>query len=422
MIEFENQLYGAWRSVGLVAAPSKLSGGLAFACPACDTGKLEVADQLVSCDACDFGADGEAWEVAAKGKAAVKVAPKERKAGDWPGVITLPEFAGMNPQPTPELIKGVLNQGCKMMVAGPSKARKSWILIDLAISCGIGRQWMGLETEPCRTLFINFELHPWMLWGRIQKVLESRGWLPHFGKDKNLAKSVGWLNLRGLTTDLVAMAERLKEAAQGYELIIIDPIYKALGERDENSAGDIAGLCNCIEDVCGATGAAVVFAHHYAKGISSDKAALDRMSGSGVWARDPDALIMLTPPRPPKPARGKEPEEPGYDLDMEFVLRAHAPLAAKRLKWLGGHFSDDDGPRYVLKHKNGSYAERFGDLIRGLPPLTRAEAEEWLKMAADISIDEAQKAFHALKREEYGFLEFDNLTKKWKGAEDPFAP
>jgi hypothetical protein len=352
MMEFENQLFGAWRAVGLVAAPSKLTGGLAFACPACDLGKLEVADRLVSCDACDFGADGEAWEVAAKGKAAVPVKKEERKAGEWPGVITLPEFNEWNPQPTQEVIKGVLNRGCKMMVAGPSKARKSWILIDLAISCGIGRQWLGLETEQCRTLFINFELQPWMLWARIHKVIESRGWLPHFGKDKKLASSVGWLNLRGLTNDLVAMAGKLKEAAKGYDMIILDPIYKALGERDENSAGDIANLCNCLEDICGDSGTALVFAHHYAKGMASDKAAMDRMSGSGVWARDPDALVMLTPPRPPKPANGKEPDEPGYDLDMEFVLRAHAPLNPKRLKWLGGHFSDDDGPRYVLKRRD----------------------------------------------------------------------
>lgn len=71
--EFENQLFGAWRAVGLIAAPFGLTHRLAFACPACDLGKLEVADRLVSCDACEFTASGEAWEVAAKGKAAVNV-------------------------------------------------------------------------------------------------------------------------------------------------------------------------------------------------------------------------------------------------------------------------------------------------------------------------------------------------------------
>jgi hypothetical protein len=417
MSEFKNQLFGAWRAVGLVAAHSKLTGELGFACPACDLGKLEVGERSANCDACDFSASGESWEVAAAGKAALKPEAKERNAGDWPGIITLPEFAGLDPQPTPELIKGVLNRGCKMMVAGPSKARKSWILIDLAISCGIGRPWLGLETEKCRTLFVNFELQPWMLWARIQKVVESKGWMHQFARDKGLANSVGWLNLRGLTTDLVAMAERLKEAAKGYDLIILDPIYKALGERDENAAGDIANLCNCLEDICGGTGAALVFAHHYSKGVSADKAAMDRMSGSGVWARDPDALVMLTPPRPPKPARGKEPEEPGYDLDMEFILRAHAPLAAKKLKWSIGHFSDGDGARYVLRHKSGSYADRFGGMLKQLPSLERNEAEEWFRMAAGLSMDEAQKVFQALKKEEYGLIKFDSITKKWRGID-----
>jgi hypothetical protein len=43
------------------------------------------------------------------------------------------------------------------------------------------------------------------------------------------------------------------------------------------------------------TGAAVVIAHHFAKGDASGKYAMDRMSGAGAWARDPDALLIMTP-------------------------------------------------------------------------------------------------------------------------------
>jgi len=41
--------------------------------------------------------------------------------------------------------------------------------------------------------------------------------------------------------------------------------------------------------------AAIGFAHHFAKGNSSEKGSIDRASGSGVWAREPDALLMITP-------------------------------------------------------------------------------------------------------------------------------
>jgi DNA-binding transcriptional ArsR family regulator len=43
------------------------------------------------------------------------------------------------------------------------------------------------------------------------------------------------------------------------------------------------------------TGAAVVVAHHFAKGDSTAKNAMDRMSGAGAWARDPDSIMVLTP-------------------------------------------------------------------------------------------------------------------------------
>ena len=41
--------------------------------------------------------------------------------------------------------------------------------------------------------------------------------------------------------------------------------------------------------------AAIVIAHHFAKGDSTVKNAIDRMSGAGAWARDPDSLVVMTP-------------------------------------------------------------------------------------------------------------------------------
>ena len=52
---------------------------------------------------------------------------------------------------------------------------------------------------------------------------------------------------------------------------------------------------NEFEAMAQKTGAAIVVAHHFAKGDSTAKNALDRMSGAGAWARDPDSIIVLTP-------------------------------------------------------------------------------------------------------------------------------
>ena len=41
--------------------------------------------------------------------------------------------------------------------------------------------------------------------------------------------------------------------------------------------------------------AATAFSHHHSKGNKSGADAMDRMAGAGVWARDPDAIIDLSP-------------------------------------------------------------------------------------------------------------------------------
>ena len=58
-------------------------------------------------------------------------------------------FSSINAEaltPKPVLIKGCLYQGGKMMIAAPSKARKSWMLMDLCGAVANGADWMGLET------------------------------------------------------------------------------------------------------------------------------------------------------------------------------------------------------------------------------------------------------------------------------------
>jgi hypothetical protein len=56
---------------------------------------------------------------------------------------------------------------------------------------------------------------------------------------------------------------------------------------------------NELERLAQRSGAAVAVAHHFAKGDSTAKSPIDRMSGAGAWARDPDSLVVLTPHEEP---------------------------------------------------------------------------------------------------------------------------
>src|SRR5205807_10630186 len=88
--------------------------------------------------------------------------------------------------------------------------------------------------------------------------------------------------LRGKAADLSSLMEDIiiMVKDRGYSLIVFDPIYKGLGDRDENRAGDIASLLNEIESLAVETGAAVAFGHYFSKGNQANKDSIDRIGGS----------------------------------------------------------------------------------------------------------------------------------------------
>ena len=79
---------------------------------------------------------------------------------------------------------------------------------------------------------------------------------------------------------------------KNYQAVIIDPIYKVL-TGDENSADQMAHFTNQFDKVATELGCAVIYCHHHSKGAQGGKKSMDRASGSGVFARDPDALVDL---------------------------------------------------------------------------------------------------------------------------------
>lgn len=108
-------------------------------------------------------------------------------------------------------------------------------------------------------------------------------------------RSIDIWNLRGVTEPMDRLAPKLIRRAKKkqYIAVIIDPIYKVI-TGDENSADQMAHFCNQFDKVCTQLGCAVIYCHHHSKGAQGGKRSMDRASGSGVFARDPDALIDMT--------------------------------------------------------------------------------------------------------------------------------
>ena len=209
----------------------------------------------------------------------------------------LPEFESLasldinNPPPLkPVVIDGVLREGFKMRLQGPSKAGKSFALIELAIAMSEGVEWIGHKCRQGRVLYINLELDRNSAINRFADIYRAMKIEPAH------RDMIDCWHLRGKTMALDKLTPKLIRRAKdrGYAMIILDPIYKVL-TGDENSASEMAKFCNYFDTIATECGCCFVDCHHHSKGGQSGKKSADRSSGSGVFARDPDAIIDFLP-------------------------------------------------------------------------------------------------------------------------------
>jgi len=214
-----------------------------------------------------------------------------------------------------EIVAGLIHQGTKVVLGGSSKAGKTWLLLDLALSVTTGTKFLRWETKKGRVLYLNFEIPGPFIKDRVQALVKRRQLDPP-------TDLVFW-NLRGKAADFGVLVQQvIKQAEQeNYVLIIIDPIYKLMAGKSENMAGGVGALCHQLERLAERTGAAVVYAHHFTKGAQGKKKPIDRLSGSGVFGRDADSIILFT-----------DHTEPNC-FTVDLVLRNLAPQESFVVEW-----------------------------------------------------------------------------------------
>ena len=212
----------------------------------------------------------------------------ESISDDLPDPESLSDVWGHLPALSPPLIDGVLRQGHKLLLAGPSKAGKSFALIELCIAIAEGKKWLSWDCAQGKVLYVNLELDRASCLHRFRDVYQFAGLQP-----SHLANIDIW-NLRGKSRPMDKLAPMLirRASKKNYIAVIIDPIYKVI-TGDENSADQMANFCNQFDKVCTELGVAVIYCHHHSKGAQGGKKSMDRASGSGVFARDPDAMLDM---------------------------------------------------------------------------------------------------------------------------------
>ncbi|MDD4212928.1 MAG: AAA family ATPase [Bacilli bacterium] len=187
-----------------------------------------------------------------------------------------------------ELIGGLLRVGHKMIVSGSSKAGKSFLLIELALGLACGSSWLGFKCKSSRVLYVNLEIDKASCINRFKTIMDAKS------IDVKYADNITIWNLRGNALPMDQLVPKLirRIKNQNYSAVIIDPIYKVI-TGDENNASDMGKFCNYFDKICLETGCSTIYCHHHSKGTQGQKKAQDRGSGSGVFARDPDAIIDL---------------------------------------------------------------------------------------------------------------------------------
>ena len=307
------------------------------------------------------------------------------------------------PLAVPDLWENIIKVGGKLFVGGPSKARKSFSLIGLALAVSHGLPYWGQKTRQSNVLYLNLEISKSSFYWRLNTVQEKMG-LASKAADLHVS------NLRGKSKAIELLVPEIIAAAKdkSYGMIVIDPVYKCLGRRSENDAGDMTSFCNELERIAQETGATVVCALHFTKGNASGKEAMDRISGSGVLARDPDAMLTLTP------------HEADDCFTVSAVLRDHPPLAEWAVRWNYPLMTiDADLDPKKLKKPGGNPVDVL-DVLKASPNRdcddgewkTRAAIESAVKEATDAGVGRIKDLFSSAVEKKF----LEEKSKKRSGT------
>lgn len=367
---------------------------------------------------------------------ALKVADDPPESDALPPWVDGNELIGYEEEAPEVLIGGpdgqeegaILRLGSKLVVGGGSKMGKTWCLVDLALAVASGGKWLGhFQCKQGAVLYVNLELRRHTAGRRVRWIAEKRGLMKGLAIRPEVSAAIKTWNLRGQCYDLVTMLStarmRLKDKdAPKFALIILDPIYKTYGDKDENSAGDMAALMLEIERFADECNAAIAFAAHFSKGNQSGKEAMDRISGSGVMARDPDAILTFT----------NHEEEDCYTMDA--ILREFAPVPPLVLQWEAPVMNPRTDLDPAKLKQPGKSVDTFGPRLEAMRQVLQEAgkplaASELILRAKAITRDNHGVAAwkqainrHLHRLAEYGIEKLNDKTKEavFRLNSDPF--
>lgn len=185
-----------------------------------------------------------------------------------------------NQPPVDWLVDGLIATRSLTLVYGDSGTFKSFLMMDLALSLGIGRPWHGYELRRGRALYVLAENSP-------DTSDRVRSWREHHHVD---AAEVDWITSPVNLYELGGAADRFiteRRLDGGYDLIVFDTLARSITGADENSARDMGIVIDVCSRMQAELGAAVILVHHTGREGKSER-------GSSRLSTDPDTKLKVS--------------------------------------------------------------------------------------------------------------------------------
>ena len=333
-----------------------------------------------------------------------------------PKDVTLADISKDLPPLKEELIEGMLRIGHKLLISGPSKAGKSFLLMNLAVCLATGNKWLGRQCKKGKVLYINLELDGASCFHRFSEICNSMKIQP-----ESVNNLVIW-NLRGRAVPMDKLTPFIinRYKGKGFAAIIIDPIYKVI-TGDENSATDMSLFCSYFDRIAIENDASMIYCHHHSKGAGSKYSnSADRASGSGVFARDPDAILDLTELNPAEATEKYKNEvvDAGDSItawEISETLREFPPQKPTRI-WF-------DYPIHVLDEWNFLAEAKYSDMGQrgvGRDQNTKEDVAEGMEHLFQVETFDINEAINLERvKKEFGVTE-STIRNKYAGSKSDF--
>jgi AAA domain/RepB DNA-primase from phage plasmid len=202
------------------------------------------------------------------------------------------------------LVNQMWTRGAFGFLAGESKAYKSLLALDMAVSVSSGTSFLSYFQIPIASC------GPVLLWqeendeGLVQERLrrieyERQLLLPRRGFKADLSGRSYHLGFGNRQSIDLADEKDLKYIHRQIHkhqpvLVILDPLYMMTPTLDENEATAITPMLANLKKIQDDTNTSICVVHHYKKPQQGNKSrAMHRMSGTGVFGRRYDSAIWV---------------------------------------------------------------------------------------------------------------------------------